>query len=572
MNCDHAVNHLIGFLINGVSQDNPALLNNLVYYTPRLKSVTSLQNLIGSAFMSSIWADADLFELYEMSQAIVQWKLQISEPTISLQEFYSAWDLCFVNCNIWTPQKLAILGGILSTKSKFEYLQRSYFLDDSGTVIKLYRCWRNQHFLPVWCSLLGKSQSLSRLDEIVAIYSTISDPVDVKRNQIPWNTVTRSLTRLSTSYLSSPPTRESPLTRHLNRFVKTLQISIIKNNQTVISEALDNICSECFNLYAREVGSSNPNKHYMGEYYRNALFAVIIELKSILDSTPTIPENWYQQIIMCLFYTSFIAKDIGIVGFESYEYVYDLVTTGITMCSNQWIYIQVLDTMIGNIWNGIPIHSNKPNDAKRLFMLNYLERTLPEFPHLTPSFIRKVIKPIELSYIDSNDVELRESAHLMLLSLFQNSVSESSLVTWQTQYYHEYIALATDHFLQKKLSEAQLAIIYQRMSSRLPHLQTVDKHLTRDTLHYTYLKILNCHQTDQQRVLLLCLIYQIPFVNRIFLLEWLNTCQELMSGIKFDRAQKKKILEALCTVVSSLQTDDALKWWYSNILPTQSYL
>lgn len=572
MDFDDTVNHLISFLRNGIPQNSPALLNNLVYYTPRLRNVRSLQKLVGSTFESTIWAKTDLFELYEMSQAIIQWKLEISEPTVSLHEFYNAWDLCFANCNAWTPQKLTILGGILSTKSKFEYLQKNHFLDDSGTVIRLYGYWRNEYFLPVWCSLVGRSQPLSRLDEIVAIYSTLSDPVDIKRNQVPWDMVTWSLTRLSTSYLASPPVDNSPLARHLSQFVKTLQISIGRNSQTVISDVLSNLCRECFNLCAREAGSSNPKKNYSGEYFRNVLFAIIIELKSILDATQNVPENWYPQIIMCLFHTSFIAKDIGTIGFESYEYVYDVVTTGITMCSNHWVYMHLLDTMVGNIWNGLPIRSNKPNDAKRLFLLNYMERTLPEFPHLTPPFIRGVIKPMEFSYIDSEDLEVRESMHLVLLSLFQNSVSGDNLIAWQAQHYHEYITLATDHFLQGKLSEAQLAIAYQRMSSRLPLLQAVDRHLTRNTLHYTYLKTLNCPHTDQQKALLLCLIYQIPFVNRIFLLEWFNTCKELMSKIKFDGAQNKKILEALWKVVSSIKTDDALKWWYGNIIPTKSYL
>lgn len=572
MDLDHAVDYLISILRNGTPQNSSALLNNLVYYTPRLKSIRSLEGLVISTFESTVWANVDLFEIYEMSQAIIQWKLEISEPTISLEQFYNTWGLCFANCNAWTSQKLAILGGILSTKSKFEYLQQNYFLDDSGKIINLYAYWRNELFLPVWCSLLNISQPLSQLDEIVAIYSTLIHYSDIKTNQIPWDTVTWSLTRLSTRYLESPPVEESPLARHLSQFVKTLQISITMNSQTVVSRALSDLCRECFNLCAREVGNSNPTKNYSGEYYRNVLFAIIIELKCILDATPRIPENWYAQIIMCLFNTSFIAKDIGVVGFESYEYVYDVITTGITMCSNRWIYIHVLDTMIGNIWDGILIHSNKPNRAKLLFMLNYLEKTLPEFSHLTPSFIQNVIKPIELSYIDSKDVEIRESVYLVLLSLFQNSISGEDLTQWQAHYYYRYLALTVDHFLLGKLSEAQLVIIFQKLSSKLPLLQTADRHLTRNSLHYTYLKILNCPQTEQKKVLLLCLIYQIPFVNKSFLLEWLNTCKELMSKINFNGGQNKEILQVLWEVVSSMKTDVALKWWYTSIVPTKSNL
>lgn len=572
MESNHVVAYLINLLKNGIPQNDSALSNNLVYYMPRVNNIRTLQSLVRCMFESPVWVNKDLFELYEMSQAIVRWKLEISEPTISLQEFYNTWNVCFAQCSAWTPQKLAIIGGLLSTKSTFEYLQRNYFLDDSGEVAKTYSHWRNAYFMPVWCSIMNKIQLPSRLDEIVAIYSTVSDPNDVKRDQMPWDTVTLSLTRLSTNYIASLPTKYSPLARHLSQFVKTLQISIQKNSMMVISTVLGDLCRACFDLCAREVGDSNPRKNYMSEYYRNALFAVTIELNAILGAAQEIPENWYPQIIMCLFFTSFISRDIGVIGFESYEYVYDVATVGITMCYNQSVYLHVLDTMIGNVWDGRRVHSNKLNDAKRLFMLNYMERTLPEFSQLTPHFIEQVIRPMELSYINSVDVDVRESMHLVLLSLFQNSVSGDNLIAWQANHYNEYLSLATENFLQHKLSETQLIIFYRKMSSKLPLLLAVDKHLSRSTLHYTYLKILNCLHLEQKKVLLVCLIYQLPYVDKKFLIDWLDTCKELVSKIKFDKGQNKKILRSLWGVVSCMKSDTALKWWYGNIVPSTSYL
>lgn len=571
MQFEHAVSYLINLLRTGRIQNHDGLLNNLVYYIPRLQSIEALQHLVTSTFDSNVWVYKDLFELYEATQAIFQWKLEISEPTVSLEDFYSVWDFSIAQCQSWTPQKLAILGGILSTKERFKALQRNNFLDDSGKVIKLYNRWRNEYFMPIWCSLICKPRPLARLNEMVAIYATISEASDLRWTQLPWNTVTSALTDLSTSYIRYPPAKDSPITRNLNRFVKTLQISVARSDSQVVSTVLRSLCRECFNLCTREVNSAQPNKSYSVEYYRNVLFAIIIELASILSATQKIPEYWYPQVIMCLFFINFISQDVGIQGFDSYEYVYDFITTGVTMLNDTSLYMHVLDTMLGNVWKELP-HPNKPNDAKIVFILNYLEKTVPNIINLSPQFIETIIIPLQQAYIDSSNSEIRESMHLLLLSLFENCVSSNDLTLWQARHYHEYIDLATIHFLRGSLSEKQLLIVYQKMSSRLKILQSIDEDLSKSTLHYTYLKIINCTKTEQQRVLLLCLIYQLPFASPKFVIHWFDTCQELISTIAFDKNQKSTILVAFWEVISSMKSDAALKWWYTNVVSCKSLL
>lgn len=568
---ENAVTYLISVLQTGVLHHDDGLLNNVVYYIPRLQTIKTLQTLVKSTFESSVWANTELFDLYEATQATFQWKLEISEPTISLEDFYRIWDFTFAQSPSWTLQKLAMLGGALSTNFSFMTLQRTKFLDDSGEVSKLYGRWRNEYFISLWCSLISKPQPITHLDEIVAIYATINESSDIKNKGIPWNTVTLALARLSTNYIKYPPLRNSPITRHLNKFVKTLQVSVQKSDNSVITKVLNALCRECFNLCAREVNSLQPNRSYSDEYYRNVLFVVVIELKAILTSTQQIPEEWYPQIIMCLFHTNFITHDIGVIGFESYEDIYGVIITGITMCSDFLVYVHVLDTMQGNIWKNLT-YPNKPNDAKLLFMLNFMEKTLPNVANMSPKFIETVVNPLQNAYIDSPDSEIRESMHLVLLSLFQNFLSGDDLASWQAKHYLDYIAIATTHFLLGQLSENQLIIIFQRMSSSLPLLQTIDRDLSKSTLHYTYLRIINCTKQDNQRVLLLCLIYQLPYVNKEFLIDWLNTCQELIYAIGFDRKQKTTILEVLWEVISSSKSEVALKWWYGNVVSSKNFL
>lgn len=566
------INHLLTILAHEKPFVNAPFLNNLIYYTPRIKSPSQLVQLVSAIFESDGWLKVDLLDLYDMSQAILHWKLEISEPVISLSEFFSVWDSCFARCQSWTPQKLAILGGILSTKEEFISLQTSYYLDDTGEVGKFYSDWRRGYFMPTWHQFIQKSSR--NIDRLVLIYAMISEPCDdFGSTFFYWDTTTLSLFRSFTKYLVNEDQENTFVGKHLNKLAGTLQISISKSSSLVVSRLLSHLCTECYNLSTKELASTKPKRNYTNSYYSNILFTIIIALKATLQGATALPTIWYYQIIMCLFYVNFITEDVGTIGFESYESVYDIASTGITMCDDRVIYRDILDTMNGNIWKDSSC-SNKVNRAKLLFLLNFMGKTLSDASNITPEFIERFLRPLQLIYFSSSEEEIRESMHVATLSLFNNSISGDDLIEWQGHHYLEYISLSTDHFMSGKLSAEQLVLIYQKMSSRLPLLQVVDRHLSRDVLHYTYLRIINCksNQTEQQMVLLKCLIYQIPYSNEQFLVNWLETCMALISDTHFRRKQQEEIIDTLWEVISYIKSDSALKWWYTHISPLQSRL
>lgn len=566
------INHLLTILAHEEPFVNTSILNNLIYYTPRIKSLSQLVQLVNAIFESDRWYQVDILELYDMSEAILQWKLEISEPVLSLSEFFSVWDSCFQRCQSWTPQRLAILGGILSTKEKFLSLQATYYLDDTGKVGTFYTDWRRGYFMPTWYQFIRKSSR--NIDRLVLIYAMISEPCDdFGSTFFYWDVTTLSLFRSFTEHLVNEDQEKTFVGKHLNKVASTLHTSISKSSSPVVSRLLSQLCTECYNLSTKELASSNLKRSYASPSYSNILFTIIIALKATLEGAKALPNIWYYQIIMCLFYINFITEDVGTIGFESYERVYDIASTGITMSDDPMIYRDILDTMKGNIWKDLSC-SNKVNNAKLLFLLNFMGRTLSDVPSITPEFIERFLVPLQSIYFDSFDEEIRESMHVAMLSLFNNSICGDDLIKWQGNHYLEYISLSTDHFISGKLSAEQLVLIYQKMSSRLPLLQAVNRHLSRDTLHYTYLRIINCknNQVEQKMVLLKCLIYQIPYSNEQFLVNWLDTCMTLISEIHFKRKQHEEIIQTLWEVISYMKSDGALKWWYIYIAPLQSRL
>lgn len=559
---DQAINHLLSVLALDKPISSPAILNNLVYYTPRTKSVGQLTRLVNAIFQGTSRPGFNVLELFEMSQAIAQWKLEISEPAIPPRQFYEIWDSCFRRCYSWTRSKLAILAGILSTRENLKSLQTGNFVDGSGQIIKLYDSWKRDIFIPTCCEFVRSSKR--DISSLIMIYAAISSPFDAKYGFLPWDIITIHLSRLFLRHMTGQA--EPFFEKNLSRMAKTLQTSLAKSEEPVVSDFLSLLCRGSYDLAFLELRDQTQTKDYSKQYYSHILFTAVVSLNSILQSTGKAPVSWYAQIIMILFNLNFIAEDVGVVGFDSYQSVYEIACTGITLADEQAVYFDTVKVMNGNIWVGTS-SGNKINRAKLLFMLKFMGSTLSELSSIPIPFIRDFIQPQQRVYMDSRDEDIRESAHVMTLSIFSSHSNDSDFLQWECQNYLPYLDLSTSQFLQQKISDKQLIMIYQKLSSQLPILQHVDRHLSREALHYTYLKILNCHphQLNEQAVLLKCLIYQILYSNEQHMVDWLDATQELLSSIKFTHEQRHDIITTLWDVLSHSKSDAAFKWWYGRV-------
>lgn len=569
---DQAIDHLLNVLNSRKTPLSPTISNNLVYYIPRVKSVPKLTRLINATFQETSRPDSDVIELFEMAQAIAQWKLQISEPIISPAQFFKIWDSCFVACQLWTGPKLAILAGILSTRDSFISIQSDNFIDETGHIGKLYDKWEQSIFIPTWCALLKHFKKDP--GELILLYSAISKPSDgAKYLYLPWDLITLCLSHMFSDFMVGLAHCPQFFAKHLSQMAKTLQTSLANGSITSVNNFLTQVCRSSYNMNFKELNSLAAEKDYSSKYYSGILFTIVISINSILQTVPEIPIIWYSQVLMTLLNINFIATDVGVVGFDSYESVYEILCSGITMTVEPDTYYSVARTMRDNVWVN-QSYQNKVNKSKLLFLLNFLGSTLSHVSMISSNFISTFIEPLDKMYVTSAEEEIRESVHVMMLSLFANNSSANNLLHWQARHYLDHIELSTDQFMLGNISEKQLTMIYQEMSSRLPSLQVIDRHLAREVLHRTYLRILNCSSDERtkQAVLLKCIVYQLPYLSENHFVGWLDTVQEILSSIPFNKEECDDILTTLWNVLSHRRSDTALKWWYGHLDTLRSRL
>ncbi|SCW00206.1 LAFE_0B11782g1_1 [Lachancea fermentati] len=563
MTTNGAVDHLILILnLSHYQDDRTSLLKNLAYYTPRIRSKVQLKRLINSIIESHIWLPQNengVLSLFELTEAIFHWKLEISEPVISIRDFYDIWDSGFRRCHSWTTPKLALLCGVLSTESKFERLQSTLFIDDSGSVHFKYREWRSNLLLPIFSELFHASHNSQSLNEMCLIYAPLCREGDIKH--IPNSAVTRCLFNLSTEFMLGKDQKNSFLARHINSIANALHLLLTWTEHEVVTQVLKVICSLSFELSIKEL--NNPKKDYSVKPYSDVLLTIVLILQGCA-SRLDLPYEWAYEIVISLFYINYLVHDFGVVGFSNYEHIHDVSIAGVTITSSG--FYNVLSVMRGNLWS---LSGNKVNDSRVLFVLTFLEQTLAKIP-IDSDKLKNIVAPLISHYLDFPNGEILETAHSAYLALFTNRISMQPMDQWKFEHAIQYIDQSTMQFMQKILSSSQLVLIYRTVASQLPYLKYINDDLGRQLLQYTYLKILNCKTLDEKSTLIECLICQVMYTDERFLRDWLDNCLELLSTCQ---GRKKELLDKLWkTIMSSGQNEAALDWWYSVAMPLQCNL
>lgn len=595
------VRYLLNLLRSSGHRSNKALhmslIGNLVYYVPRLKDPKLLAQLANALFDSTLWfqEDVDPSGLLDMAQGMFYWKLEISEPTLPIEEFYSIWNNIFCENQGWSVYKLAILSGACSTLDRYTQLQSQYYIVESPRWIDgLYQNWKYNIFLRSWSQFLSKSsddskKDVPRIEVLCLLYCPISRHHDVSRCHaqnvhFPLSFVIIALINLAIVYAIDHPPEDEFLSRNINQVARTLQILLPQcDNPKEISMVLDELCVACFNISYKESSSDMPNKDYSGvKYYSNTLLTFTLIFKGILDTKMKKPKTIFYQILTCMYYLNFIALDFGTIGFESYEYTHNASIAGITSSGDQLtVYSNLLSTFNNNIWHTLK-YPNKINDAKLLFLLDFLKRSI-EITSLdfgsrmsTSDFINNTILPLKMQYLNSQDETIRDSMHSVMLAVFLNNSSGYELMAWQRKSFLNYLSTAVEQYvIHNMLKPEQIIHIYQSMAFRMTILDKIKLEdeectLVRETLNYTYLQVKNAKFKEQKITLLKCLIYMIPYINHAYILVWLNNIMQLFDqelGVTTPDDQQL-LYNTLWEVIPLVKsTDAALIWWYSTIVP-----
>ncbi|CCF57113.1 hypothetical protein KAFR_0C01180 [Kazachstania africana CBS 2517] len=551
-----------------IAEDLVSILqNNVVYFIPRIRSIQMLQKMVSSTFETKTWVNMDPLRLYEMGLGISSWKLEISEPFISLNDFYDIWDKCFMTTRNWTIPKLAILTGLLASKTKFMELQRSFFVDASGNIRRLYERWKAVYFSNVWCQFFRRHEnSYETCKPLIVLYSTIAsdNDVDLLRN-ISWDSVTLSLVRVITDYMQSTSQKHDPfLSKNLNFIANALQISLKRTSEQRIFHCICQLKRASMALCYRELQQTFPDASYSTKFYSDILITIVLTLRGSLEARTVLPGIWCSEILSCLYNLNFIALDFGTVGFYSYELIYQICISGITMTREISYYIAFLNFMKNEIL--MSKVQNKIHNSKILFLLSFLEKTVSMLPALDRGFITSLIDPVSVQYLNSNNKDIREAAHSVMLSLYTAEAHNTNLINWQSENFLNYLMISIDHFLNNSLEERQLLMIFDRICATLPRLQVMNNNILSQCLQMTYSKFLTINSCDSERkkVLLKCIIYQILYLQDNEICEWLDKCLELIKSSSLHPSQQDEVIASMWEMISLSKSDIAIQWWYTH--------
>ncbi|AMD19077.1 HBR176Cp [Eremothecium sinecaudum] len=548
---DYLVNRLGPGQVYG---DNVSeVTRGIVYHIPRVRDRKQLQRLVNAMFNSKIWhiPALDILELYEVTQAIFRWKLKISEPSISIKDFYDTWNNAFYSIRTWTLPQLAILSGVLSTKTEFLSVQQQYFIDDSSSCARMYDDWMAKHFLPVWTVMLEKYKSLPpKFEQLVLMYA----PLRNKRSGVGINSgnVIQCLFNLVIKYITSKDD-SSFVGRHLNDIAFVLNALVSDGSQAVLSSILHQLCQVSYDLSLKEL-TRQETVRYDVKYYANIMFTFVLILDGCLHNKARIP-GLHHQAIMILFYINFIVQDFGKEEFHSYQRVYQVSAS--ILAHNVDIMNASLQVLLGNIWKT----DTKANTSRIIFMLEFLETTLLHIP-INSQYIDKVLQPIIMSYIHSTNSIVRENAHAVQLSIFQSPNTSETPIAWKSISLKPYLELILTQFASNLVSKEQLLTVYETINSQLPYISIKYPGIVEELLQFTFSKVRDCSKIPTKVVLSECLILQCGALSGDGICKWLDTCQELITQLP--QPGQLELKWKMWELVKKSRNDAAIQWWYTH--------
>lgn len=508
-------------LIALLDKPSPPLLNNVVYYTPRISLAPLLIDLVDALFYSPLLRDTDPLEVYKAGEAIATWKMRISLPSLPLSQFFGVFDSCFKRCYSWSIGQVALLAGMVSARSEFMQLQKRYCIDGSGQVESLLCQWRQRLFLPLWVALLGDP---GRDEVLVRLYAGLSDPSDVGNAMLApwWNTIAKTSFRAMAGLVRGPGDEQ----RLLSGLARTLQFALGQCNEQLVGGVLGQMVT-----VAQEVGQKSTPPSSSAPF-----IALVVTTRGCLEARSRVPRHWYRDAILVLYYLNSIAREFGTLGFESYEYVYELSVA-------QWP-----DT-------NSTIHAMTSTELpQQLFLLGYIARAPSTSPQLHTSVSH---------YLTSNVKELREAAHSAMVALMTRSPSAPATLQWRQDYLLEYASLVILQYNNDALSSDQLNDIFRCLAPSLVQIHTVNSDAAMALMHTLYRAIINTdpHTTCRRRDLLKCLTYQLPYCYPKYIVSWLENVNVLAAQSN-DPQLLNDVHRSLWDVVSHSKNDIALRWWY----------
>lgn len=558
-----SIRYLITALKNPSNENNATaesqILNNIVYFTPRLRDVQVVSQLIQVFFQwKPRWLT--IWDIFKASSSIMQWKLEISEPQINIHTFVSLWKQEIGSYRALNCFQISIVAGLVSSHSQLNTLQKQLYIDDSGIAEKELHDLKYRHFLPYWKQqLIIARGNPHQTDDLCVLYSMIHSKLD---NDLPHDIIFSNLFDILVDYIKNANMeysgRNAFAYQHINLLCKTCADSIphLHNHSELLMGKMITLHDITKKLTAKASLSKKGN--YTGKYYTNCLFIVVLLLSGYRPD----PSN-VSIMTFTLYYTSFILQDFGLDGFSAYQSLIH------SLCNVTSQDLKIFDSILTGMVSQVSFDmENKVYHSMMLFILEYLQLNMSLLEIPDAQYLTERIEPLIGPLLSSTDIKLRESAHLVWLELYNNDSWKPDIVEFKLKRIRVYLRDCFQGCQKSFMTKEQLLLVWKSMLPIIRHLSNYDINLVRDLIHSTYLNIINSENLEMKSIGIECLVEQLYNVPEKYLWDWLNTCKQLIEGQP--PVMRDILFTKLWEFVSHAHNELAIRWWYDAVVPTLS--
>lgn len=574
------------------------LLSYVCHYFPRVKNEGNLKLLSSALFENSIiFNDVininDSYLIIEAVKALFDTKIEISEPSLPLPEFYHSIIEALFESNLAPYKKVLVITGILLSKPLYETQSipetHSFFEKSYSSLINL----NHELLVTIFQNAQINGFEINTLTSIALSCSlpffNKNQKLNLPHDQIMLFTsdlLFKSSLGLNYGNTDQLSDSNSPVLKHLSRLSFLIENCLLNGvSYPILNSSFQDILRFSLNLNKRVVNSPKS-----WDFLKNILFSIIIIFQGFssfsLNLFNGLNSNQYSQIsdeiMKTLFYLNFIIEKIGTGGFQAYNFVYLTTTDG--LLQQKLPKAESLGHFFINSINLTQINKNPFESSKALFALQYFESLTK---NCSEYYYNSVIQPFVSVIINNPSLNLPtefiqiqrsliEASHSVILSTFKNQ--KNSLVITTTAINYLNIVLSQFPLF---LSSNQLKLAIETIAGSISppsEAYYLEKDNFRELLHTLYMAILNTNTNqllpkDDSKDLLTvkgalidCLISVLPYIPASKFNNWLDNTWGLIAISKSNKEfqyLQDKLWEVLSEGLDIQKSNIGIQWWYN---------
>lgn len=591
----------LDFLLNGlVSADYSVdkLTSYLAYYYPKLKSKRNIELLTTTLFRSSIFKSIDSLSIQVNSrltdcfQYIISEKYKITNPTVSFIDFYKSIynALCLVmqvdSNAFW--KTIPVLTGCISSLSQIEsynpfpaysnvlhQTHKLYLLMYANSINYLLRLNLSIEIKDSYLLSLVYAQEYineSMLQSLALASPSILSDITKMLFLSPYGLDNGMCYLKEISY--NQLMQQTPVLRSLNKWAFLYSKLANFMNLQQIADSISHVTEFSTRLEKTlEAVKNNTDKWDLVKY---TFFTIMLIFERVMKSILKFNKFTDIAFVICSqiqrsqFYLSFILDQIGIGGFDSYNFVFD--TSSCIFQKNP----QLVNNLEYSLLNELALNNSLTNEVEKSKLDYFLRLTEAVLPTLNELFLTSSLFPLLQKILTTQNYTIStvEFAHSIMIKYISMSKASPIIFSYFDRALYQFPTVISLH--QASLITQACGI---KTDSATSLFDLVKFHVAmspytplpaRKTVSGGYAAIIPEKLNSRKAGFISLLIDLVQFIESEIFVFSLNEIKSLIDGLIGDRdiytlydLLWDKIL--LVNKYDTWKGQTGIAWWYDNV-------